>query len=93
MYNSDENWWESQVAKDVHTALKKRETELPTFNTKSSQICYRRFLVNWLALLGEKHGLVHGVVHLAVSYLDHVMERYELLMESQLKFLFDRKLG
>eukprot|EP00794_Sanderia_malayensis_P005663 gene5663-6359_t len=82
-----ENWWKSQSAKDVHATLRKREAELPTFNTTSSQICYRRSLVNWLAVLSEKYGLTHGIVHLAVSYIDHVMESYELLMESQLNML------
>ena len=82
-----ENWWQSQTAKEVHSALKNRELDLPTYRTNSPQICYRKFLVNWLALLGEKLSLMHGVVHLAVRYLDHVMEKYELLMESQLNML------
>lgn len=82
-----EKWWQTQLAKDVHSSLRRREIELPVYHSKSPQICYRRFLVNWLALLGEKLDLFQEVVHLAVRYLDHVMDRYELLMESQLNML------
>ena len=82
-----EKWWQTQLARDVHSSLRRREIELPVYHSKSPQICYRRFLVNWLALLGEKLDLFQEVVHLAVRYLDHVMDRYELLMESQLNML------
>lgn len=83
----EDKWWQTQLAKDVHSHLRKREIELPVYRCNSPQICYRRFLVNWLALIGEKLGLLQEVIHLAVRYLDHVMDRYELLMESQLNIL------
>jgi len=83
----NEKWWQTELAKDVHSNLRKREIELPVYRSNSPQICYRKFLVNWLALIGEKMGLLQEVVHLAVRYLDHVMDRYELLMESQLNML------
>eukprot|EP00795_Rhopilema_esculentum_P011885 gene11885-2437_t len=82
-----EKWWQTQLAQDVHSTLKKREIELPVYRSRSPQICYRRFLVNWLAVIGEKLGLVQEVVHLAVRYLDHVMDKYDLLLESQLNML------
>ena len=83
----EEKWWQTELAKDVHANLRKREIELPVYRSNSPQICYRRVLVNWLALIGEKLGLLQEVVHLAVRYLDHVMDRYELLVESQLNML------
>lgn len=83
----DEKWWQTQLSMDVHSNLRKREIELPVYRSNSPQICYRRFLVNWLALIGEKLGLLQEVIHLAVRYLDSMMDRYELLMESQLNML------
>ena len=40
-----------------------------------------------MAVMSEKLSLAHGVLHLAVRYLDHVMDHFNISSDSQLNLL------
>lgn len=83
-YLNDE---EVALSEDIYKVLKQREETLPKYKGCSSQLCFRRYLVDWLAVISEKLNLSHGILHLAITYLDFVMDRFEFSKESQLNLL------
>lgn len=89
-YNSnkmvEKDWKQSSLAVDIHEVLREKETRLPNFMAASPQLKVRRFLVDWLAIICEKIGSSHGVLHLAVCYMDFFMDKF-IIQESQLHLL------
>ena len=96
----ENEWWKSQLAQEIHDVLREKEARLPPFTSSSPQIKLRRFLVDWLAVISEKIKCSHGVLHLAVYYMDYFMDKFDiqepqlhlvalscLLLAGELKFL------
>jgi hypothetical protein len=82
----EKDWKQSSLAADIHDVLREKETRLPNFMAASPQLKVRRFLVDWLAIICEKIGSSHGVLHLAVCYMDFFMDKF-IVQESQLHLL------
>ncbi|EDO49306.1 predicted protein [Nematostella vectensis] len=76
----------SSLASDIHEVLREKEARIPNFMAASPQLKIRRYLVDWLAVIGEKLGSSHGVVHLAIYYMDFFMDKF-IIQESQLHLL------
>ena len=53
-YLNDE---EVALSEDIYKVLKQREEALPKYKGCSSQLCFRRYLVDWLAVISEKLNL------------------------------------
>jgi len=43
---------EAHITEDIYRVLKEKEKTTPKFEGNSPQLCFRRYLVDWLALLG-----------------------------------------
>ncbi|KAK3739815.1 hypothetical protein QZH41_009058 [Actinostola sp. cb2023] len=82
----EKDWKKSSLSADIHEVLREKETRLPNFMAASPQLNLRRFLVDWLAIITEKIGSSHGVLHLAVYYMDFFMDKF-IIQESQLHLL------
>ena len=78
---------EDKLTDDIYQVLKEKETSVPKFGGNSPQLCYRRYLVDWLALIGEKLHLTHGIVHLGVALMDTVMDKMDFPKQSQLNLM------
>lgn len=76
-----------KLAEDILLVLRQKELTLPKYNGNSEQLCFRRYLVDWLAVIGEKFNLTHGMLHLAISFLDMVMDSLDFRSQSQLNLL------
>jgi len=74
----ENEWWKSQLALEIHDVLREKETRLPPFTSSSPQLKLRRFLVDWLAVFSEKIKSSHGVLHLAVYYMDYFMDKFDI---------------
>ncbi|CAH3030024.1 unnamed protein product, partial [Porites evermanni] len=74
----ENEWWKSQLAQEIHDVLREKEARLPPFTSSSPQIKLRRFLVDWLAVISEKIKCSHGVLHLAVYYMDYFMDKFDI---------------
>lgn len=74
----ENEWWKSQLALEIHDFLREKETRLPLFTSSSPQLKLRRFLVDWLAVFSEKIKSSHGVLHLAVYYMDFFMDKFDI---------------
>jgi len=79
--------FEHWLSNEIHSVLRSREINLPKYKGASPQLCFRRFLVDKLAMISESLKLTHGILHLAVSYLDYVMDRFEFAKSKQLQLL------
>lgn len=82
----EKDWQNSSLSVEIHEVLREKETRLPVFMAASPQINLRRFLVDWLAIITEKIDSSHGVLHLAVYYMDFFMDKF-IIQESQLHLL------
>lgn len=82
----EKDWQNSSLSADIHDILREKEARLPNFMAASPQLNLRRFLVDWLAIVTEKIGSSHGVLHLAVYYMDFFMDKF-IVQESQLHLL------
>ena len=78
---------EIKLSDEILLVLCSKELEIPKFHGTSSQLCYRRLLVDWLAVISEKLFLSHGILHLSVVYMDIMMEKWEFSKKSQLNLL------
>ncbi|XP_065649938.1 cyclin-J isoform X2 [Hydra vulgaris] len=76
-----------EIADEILLVLRSKELEIPKFHGTSSQLCYRRLLIDWLAVISEKLFLSHGILHLSVVYMDTMMEKWEFSKRSQLNLL------
>lgn len=74
----ENEWWKSQLALEIHDVLREKETRLPSFTSSSPQLKLRRFLVDWLAVFSERIKSSHGVLHLAVYYMDLFMDKFDI---------------
>ena len=74
------------LAADIHDYLREKEKELPIFHAQSPQLSMRRYLVDWVALVAEKHDLTLCSKHVAVSLLDFFMDQYTI-NEPQVKLV------
>lgn len=74
----ENEWWKSQLVLEIHDVLREKETRLPPFTSSSPQLKLRRFLVDWLAVFSEKIKSSHGVLHLAVYYMDFFMDKFDI---------------
>lgn len=74
----ENEWWKSQLALEIHDVLREKEARLPPFTSSSPQLKLRRFLVDWLAVISEKMTSSHGVLHLAVYYMDYFMDKFDI---------------
>ena len=79
--------YEDHLAKEIHSVLRERELLIPKYKGSSPQLCYRRYLVDWLAVISEKLCLTHGILHLAIKYLDLVMDKFDFSKEFQTNLL------
>lgn len=75
------------ISVDIYNVLRERELDLPKYRSTSPQLCYRRCLVDWLSLVSKKLKLSNGVLHMAVKYMDLVMDKFEFSKEPQLTLL------
>lgn len=82
----EKDWQNSSLSADIHDVLREKERRLPNFMSASPQLNLRRFLVDWLAIITEKIGSSHGVLHLAVYYMDFFMDKF-MIQESQIHLL------
>lgn len=82
-----ENLIDNGISVDIYNMLRKKELSLPNYRSKSSQLCYRRCLVDWLTLVSKKLNLFDGVLHMAVKYMDLVMDKFDFAKEPQLTLL------
>ena len=78
---------EELLSIEIHDLLRAKESQMPRYKGCSPQLCYRRFLVDWMAVISQKLTLSHGVLHLSVLYLDFVMDKFDFSKESQLNLL------
>ena len=84
----DAHWWlNSDLVGDIYASMKTKEERLVPFLGQSPQLHLRRYLVDWMAILCEKHDIDRHVLHLAVYMLDRFMDRYAIVQESQLHLL------
>lgn len=74
----ENEWWKSQLSLEIHDVLRQKEARLPPFTSSSPQLKLRRFLVDWLAVISEKIKSSHGVLHLAVYYMDYFMDKFDI---------------
>ena len=74
----ENEWWKSQLTLEIHDVLREKEARLPPFTFSSPQLKLRRFLVDWLAVISEKIKISHGVLHLAVCYMDYFMDKFDI---------------
>ncbi|XP_067279009.1 cyclin-J-like protein [Pseudorasbora parva] len=71
-------WWKSQLAADIHQALRIKELKLPTYQAHSPQIGMRRYFADLLAVLSNRYQLCPTARHLAVYLLDLFMDHYDV---------------
>ncbi|KAI4881142.1 hypothetical protein NFI96_019610, partial [Prochilodus magdalenae] len=71
-------WWKSQLAADIHQALRIKELKLPTYHAHSPQIGMRRYFADLLAVLSNRYQLCPTARHLAVYLLDLFMDHYDV---------------
>ena len=74
----ESEWWKSHLTLEIHDVLRDKEKRLPPFSAASPQLKLRRFLVDWLAVISEKIKSSHGVLHLAVYYMDYFMDKFDI---------------
>lgn len=74
----ESEWWKSPLVLEIHDVLREKEMKLPPFTSSSPQLKLRRFLVDWLAVISEKLKASHGVLHLAVYYMDYFMDKFDI---------------
>ncbi|KPP75491.1 cyclin-J-like protein-like [Scleropages formosus] len=74
-------WWKSQLAADIHQALRIKELKLPTYRAHSPQIGMRRYFADLLAILSNRYQLCPTARHLAVYLLDLFMDRYDVALK------------
>lgn len=79
----EREWWKSQLAAEIHDVQREKEKRRRLFTASSPQLKLRRFLVDWLAIISEKLSSSHGVLHLAVCYMDYFMDKFDI-QEAQL---------
>ncbi|XP_066502831.1 cyclin-J-like protein [Hoplias malabaricus] len=75
---SEGQWWKSQLASDIHQALRIKELKLPTYHAHSPQIGMRRYFADLLAVLSNRYQLCPTARHLAVYLLDLFMDHYDV---------------
>ncbi|TRY97506.1 hypothetical protein DNTS_000312 [Danionella cerebrum] len=75
---SESQWWKSQLAADIHQALRIKELKLPTYQAHSPQIGMRRYFADLLAVLSNRYQLCPTARHLAVYLLDLFMDHYDV---------------
>lgn len=83
----EEGVFGEEISLDIYKVLRDRELEVPEYKGCSPQLCYRRCLVDWLSVVAKKLKLSHGIVHMAVRYMDLVMDKFEFSKEAQLTLL------
>lgn len=82
----EKEWWKDPLADDIHHTLRQKEATLPAYFARSPQLCVRRYLVDWLAVLCEKFELCTTARHLTVTLLDFFMDKFNI-EEPQLKLV------
>lgn len=75
---SEGQWWKTQLAADIHQALRIKELKLPTYQAHSPQIGMRRYFADLLAVLSNRYQLCPTARHLAVYLLDLFMDHYDV---------------
>lgn len=71
-------WWEGELANDIHGVLRKKELTLAQYKASSPQLAVRRYLVDWLAIIFEKIGSSYGILHLSVALMDYFMDNHDI---------------
>ncbi|KAJ8266764.1 hypothetical protein GJAV_G00134440 [Gymnothorax javanicus] len=79
--DTDGQWWKSQLAADIHQALRIKELKLPTYRAHSPQIGMRRYFADLLAILSNRYQLCPAARHLAVYLLDLFMDHYDVAVK------------
>ncbi|XP_077992616.1 cyclin-J-like isoform X2 [Glandiceps talaboti] len=73
-------WWKTDLAREIHTALRDKEELLTEYHARSPQLNLRRYLVDWLAIISDSSNLqlCDTALHLAVTLLDKFMDKYDI---------------
>ncbi|KAJ8348383.1 hypothetical protein SKAU_G00269720 [Synaphobranchus kaupii] len=79
--DTDGQWWKSQLAADIHQALRIKELKLPAYRAHSPQIGMRRYFADLLAILSNRYQLCPTARHLAVYLLDLFMDHYDVAVK------------
>ncbi|KAM9809073.1 cyclin-J [Syngnathus typhle] len=74
----EDQWWQGQLAKDIHQALRNNELSLPSFKGQSPQLNLRRYFADLIAIISNHFRLCPTARHLAVYLLDLFMDRYDV---------------
>ncbi|KAG7484582.1 hypothetical protein MATL_G00051410 [Megalops atlanticus] len=79
--DTEAEWWKSQLAADIHQALRIKELKLPAYRAHSPQIGVRRYFADLLAILSNRYQLCPTARHLAVYLLDLFMDHYDVAVK------------
>lgn len=71
-------WYRESLAPDNHDALRLKEAKLPKITGSSPQLHKRRYLVDWVATICERCDIASETLHLAITCLDHFMDKYSI---------------
>ncbi|XP_034041411.1 cyclin-J [Thalassophryne amazonica] len=77
----EEQWWQGQLAADIHQALRFKELQLPLYKGQSPQLNLRRYFADLIATISNSFRLCPAARHLAVYLLDLFMDRYDVTMQ------------
>ncbi|KAL5262817.1 hypothetical protein ACHWQZ_G008270 [Mnemiopsis leidyi] len=72
------SWYRESLAPDNHDALRLKEARLPKITGSSPQLHKRRYLVDWVATICERCDITSETLHLAITCLDHFMDKYSI---------------
>lgn len=78
---------EDKLSAEIYAVLRERELQTPKYTGTSTQLFLRRYLVDWLAVISEKLQLTHGILHLSVTLLDLIMDKFDFPKQMQLNLL------
>ena len=73
-----EDWWKNPLAEDIHLCLRNKEDQLLAYSAQSPQLTYRRYLVDWVAVICEEFQLCNTAKHLAITLMDYFMDNYDI---------------
>ncbi|XP_039263901.2 cyclin-J-like [Styela clava] len=74
-------WWNGDLAKDIHDTLKLKENLICGLQGNSPLMYLRRYLVDWLALTCQKFRLNGNAQHLAVTLYDRFTDLYTVSVD------------
>lgn len=70
--------WQRSLDEDVHWNLRNRELIMPTFHAQSPQLSQRRYLVDWLSIIWDKHNICSSARQLTITLMDFFMDMFDI---------------